>query len=82
MLNIYPQRATNPNDIHFDVDNALHEQNALHISNTLNRKNLTLLVAWGGIITIRTYFKKCLLEIAEIANKFDITAYLQKKTDN
>jgi len=69
MLNIYPQRATNPNHIHLTVDNDLHEQNILHISKILQRKNLTLLATWGVIIAMRTYFKKCLLDIAEIADK-------------
>jgi len=67
MLNIYPQRATIPDKISFEIDNDLHKQNIEHISRILKRKNLTLWAAWGGVITKRTYLMICLMEIAEIA---------------
>ena len=69
MLNIYPQRATIPNDIHFEVDNDLHKQNIEHIMQILKRKHLTLWAAWGGAISTRAYFMKCLTDIAKIAEK-------------
>ena len=69
MLNIYPQRATNPRDIHFVVDYDLHMQNIFHIKKILQQKNLPLLAAWGGIITVRPYLKECLFDIFKLADK-------------
>ena len=69
MLNIYPQRATIPNDIHFEIDNDLHKQNIGHITQILERKHLTLWAAWGGVISSRTYLLNCLADIAEIARR-------------
>lgn len=33
MLNVYPQRATNPNDLHIECDEDLVQSNLLHIRN-------------------------------------------------
>jgi len=71
MLNIYPQRATDPQNIHMKIDCALHEKNLLHISSVLQRKQFRILAAWGGVVTIRDYFTKCLSDIIEIANEND-----------
>ena len=69
MLNIYPQRATIPNDIPLELDSELHKQNIEYITQILERKHLTLWAAWGGAISTRTYLLKCLADIAEIARK-------------
>ena len=69
MLNIYPQRATIPNDIHFEIDNDLHKQNIVHITQILEHKHLTLWAAWGGNISTRAYLMQCLADIVEIADK-------------
>jgi hypothetical protein len=69
MLNIYPQRATLPKDIHIEIDNDLHKQNIEYIIQILERKHLQLWAAWGEIISKRPYFIKCLADISEIASK-------------
>lgn len=42
MLNAYPQRATDPNEIHGDLDPALKAENERHIVELVNGRSLTL----------------------------------------
>lgn len=42
MLNVYPQRATDPNEIHGDLDPALKAENERHIVELVNGRSLTL----------------------------------------
>ena len=59
MLNLYPQRATNPDDLHFEIDKNLLEQNILEIKNLLKKHNdITILASWSDKISSREYFKK------------------------
>lgn len=55
MLNVYPQRATNPNDLHKVYSTELKSENERHIAALISGKNLTLWAAWGGLITKRKY---------------------------
>lgn len=64
MLNLYPQRATNPNDIHKVCDQCIQSENVKEIANLLNKyENPTIWAAWGTLIEKRAYLKKCLYEI-------------------
>ena len=66
MLNIYPQRATNPNDLHKEFDNNLHEANKLWIYQYLEDQRplgYTIWAAWGVSITKRRYLSDCLRTI-------------------
>ena len=57
MLNLYPQRATNPDDLHFEIDKNLLEQNILEIKNLLKKHNdITILASWSDKISSREYF--------------------------
>lgn len=69
MFNIYPQRATDPNDLHQTFDSTLHTLNKTYISKKLQRKNLTLWAAWGTLIVRRKYFADCLRDINDIASE-------------
>ena len=64
MLNLYPQRATIPGDLHLACDDALHHQNLAVIGELLEAApGVTLCAAWGGAITTRHYLRTCLRDI-------------------
>ena len=64
MLNIYPQRATNPNDMDKAINDEIHSKNKEHIRNLMeNLPSADIWCAWGGSITKRKYLKNCLKDI-------------------
>lgn len=68
MLNLYPQRATNPNDMHKKADNDLKIKNYEVIRSVFNiYHNALTLASWGNAIEKRKYLKDCLKEILAIA---------------
>ena len=68
MLNLYPQRATNPNDMHEKADNDLKIKNYEVIRSVFNiYPNALTLASWGNAIDKRKYLKDCLKEILAIA---------------
>lgn len=73
MLNVYAQRATNPNDIHSSPINKLHRENIKafkYIFNNLN-ESPTIWAAWGTNIEKRKYLKDYLKEIIDICERYD-----------
>lgn len=61
MLNLYPQRSTDPRGLHTEIDLALHAENMMHIAEVLAlAQNFTLCAAWGQVIRERNYLKNCL----------------------
>lgn len=76
MLNVYPQRATNPNNLHIEMNTDLHEQNLLFIEKYFKEnKQKKILAAWGTLITKRPYLKSCLKDIYGISKKYKCTWY-------
>lgn len=71
MLNVYPQRATNPNNLHSAMNNELHKLNTMHIKKVLEEYRPIIWAAWGIIIERRNYLPECLSDIVEIAHKYD-----------
>ena len=70
MLNIYPQRATNPNDMHLERDEDLSKTNLLHIRNVAEKyPDCDVLLAYGNLISKRKYLKVCLDEILALLSK-------------
>lgn len=63
MLNVYPQRATNPNDIHTAMDPELHAWNMRSIADFADGRTLEVWAAWGTLIGKRKYLPKLLTEI-------------------
>ncbi|VXC11436.1 hypothetical protein NOCARDAX2BIS_430022 [Nocardioides sp. AX2bis] len=63
MLNVYPQRATDPDDLHATVDSELHEWNMRSIAALANGRDLTVWAAWGTLIRKRKYLAGLLTEI-------------------
>lgn len=72
MLNIYPQRATHPKDIHLNLDNTIHQRNLLIIKRILSLyPNHKLIAAWGNSITKRPFLTECLKDIICIATEMN-----------
>jgi len=69
MLNIYPQRATNPNEIHSSVDVQLHRENIECIRNVILCQKLMIWAAWGEAINAHNQLLTCLYEIEEVVKE-------------
>lgn len=63
MLNLYPQRATNPNDMHMDMNQLYHSSNLAAIEKLFKERECDIWAAWGTLIKKREYLTKCLLDI-------------------
>lgn len=70
-LNLYPQRATDPNDLHSSCDPSLHRSNLKHIENVLMFDQPVIWAAWGTGITKRPYLLDCLKDIYELSEEYD-----------
>lgn len=69
MLNIYPQRATDPNDIHKNFDIFIHESNLTVINKLLSElPNPTIWAAWGTLIEKRPFLINCLQDIHKLTS--------------
>ncbi len=74
MLNIYPQRATNPNDMHKkdERDDKIHKKNLEQIKVLLDKLNkikdmeIDVWCAWGNLITKRDYLHEMQKDIITI----------------
>lgn len=67
MLNVYPQRATNPSNLHKQMDEDLHKKNLIYIENLIHDyPQSTIWAAWGTIIEKRKYLKDCLKDVVNI----------------
>ena len=71
MLNIYPQRATNPKDIHLKIDERLHKKNIDFITGILSDRKVDIWAAWGTLIEKRPFLIPCLHDIYTLTNKFN-----------
>lgn len=67
MLNIYPQIATNPDDMDEEHRLDLKSENERHIAALLAGRPLTLLAAWGNLITKRVYLRSLLQDLVKIS---------------
>ena len=67
MLNVYPQRATNPDDLHSTCDGELVRENLLHIAHIAEAyPDCDVWLAYGNLITKRPYLRGCLDEILSL----------------
>jgi hypothetical protein len=70
IINIYPQKETNPLDIHENLNNEIHLQNLHEIEHLIKKwKPKSILAAWGETIQLRTFLKICLRDIFVITKK-------------
>lgn len=85
MINVYSQRATNPNNLHQNCSAQLHSDNINAISNLLATfNNADILFAYGNLISKRPYLKMCLVDILNLINSMNFTgqSYCIKRTIN
>ena len=81
MLNIYPQRATNPDDLHKIADEQIIKRNLEIISHNLDTfKESDILFAYGNLISKRKYLKGCLNQITELLKAKNKKVYIIKLT--
>ncbi len=71
MMNIYPQRATNPNNIHKEFNLEIHQKNLELIQQVLSSKNTVIWAAWGTLIEKRPYLMDCLYDIYNLSKMYD-----------
>ncbi len=73
MLNVYAQRATDPNDMDKEMNCTLHEENLRAIEQVFEnfKESLVIWAAWGTNIHKRKYLKDCLLGLVELAEKYN-----------
>ena len=58
MVNLYPLRSTNPNDLPLDVDEKLVKENLSHIDSILDKYlSADILLAYGNLVERRSYTK-------------------------
>lgn len=61
MLNLYPQRATYPNDLHKEIDKNLMSENLSRIEKLFkNDEDFTILASWSEKVKMRKYFSECI----------------------
>ena len=67
MLNICPQRATNPNDLDEKLNQKINKENLKYIEKIFDKyPNPTIWAAWGVSIRKRDYLFNCLKDINQI----------------
>ena len=63
MLNVYPQRATDPNKLHKNIHLDSHRKNLEEIEKLFSRGTYDIWAAWGTLIKKRKYLVRCLKDI-------------------
>lgn len=64
MFNLYPQRATNPNDLDNEIDFDENLTNMTYILASIKKLNIdNIWLAWGDLIETRDYLKFCLYQL-------------------
>jgi len=72
MLNVYPQRATNPDSLPKEFDKLLHKKNLANIENIIRtHSNVTILAAFGDTILKIDYLKQCFIDIVKTVSKYN-----------
>lgn len=72
MINLYPQRSTDPNGMHQQLNSDLDKQNRRIISSLLSRYDIPeIWAAWGTLITKRRYLLDCLSNIHAVTSGYN-----------
>ena len=70
MFNVYPQRATRPQDMAKERDDRLHRANMEAFDYILGlSKEPVVWAAWGNIIEMRPYLKDCVLDMIGVGER-------------
>jgi len=75
MLNLYPLRETNPDQLSKNIDRKLHKNNLLHIEKIVSAQPLKIWAAWGTLIMKQKYLQNCLKDIVDISMKYNSQWY-------
>lgn len=71
MFNVYPQRSTDPNGLHGEIDAPLHRENIEWLRWALDTYySPDVWVAWGNLIEKRAYLAPCLSDITELISQY------------
>lgn len=76
MYNVYPERATKPNELAEIRNEDYHNKNIQELKDFLAdipKEKLTILAAWGAPIEKRKYLKECLKDIYAITKDYKWT---------
>lgn len=71
MLNVYPQRATDPNLLHKSINEELHNKNLNEIEIILKKYKPVIWASWGTLIEKRDYLYSCLEDIVDLTKKYN-----------
>lgn len=66
MINLYAQRATDPNRLHKNLHLSLHREHLNIIREVLGKTPYDIWVAWGTLIEKRKYLSRCVRDIYEV----------------
>jgi hypothetical protein len=66
MINVYPQRATDPKDLHKEINVKIYERNLKEIESFFSKSKYDIWAAWGTLIKKRSYLLTCLDEISRV----------------
>ena len=79
MFNVYPQRATNPDDMDKELNKLMHKQNMAAFRYILSLygegKKPAVWAAWGTIIEKREYLKECVRDMVLVGEDFGAVWY-------
>lgn len=77
MINLYPIRATDPNDIPDQIDEMAAEANLHYLEGWLKEAEgeIHIWAAWGNLIEKKPYLKDCLRQISLLTKKYDCSWY-------
>lgn len=77
MFNVYAQRATNPDHMDHELNEALHKENMRAFRWVLERSGAcpAIWAAWGTIVEKREYLKRCLSDMVEEGSRFGAAWY-------
>ena len=83
MLNVYPQRATNPNNLDREINMDYHNENLVHIESVFKWERCHIWAAWGTLIKKRKYLYNCLYDIHSKSKRYNVNWYTigNKSTD-
>ena len=82
MFNLYPQRATNPDDMEKDCNTYLHKENLAAFEYILSSHVSSVpavWAAWGAIIEKRQYLFECALDMVNVGKRYGATWYTAGK---
>ena len=73
MFNVYAQRATKPDDMDLELNEALHRENMAafeYVLSIYKEHKPSVWAAWGTIVEMRPYLKHCLRDMVELSEKY------------